>query len=827
MPIYEGTENYIFISYAHKDSDTVLPMINHMQEQGFRVWFDSGVEAGTEWPEYIAEHLENAAVVLVLMSNAATASRNCRDEINFALDMGKDMLVVHLEEAKLTAGMRLRLSAIQAMFRYRSKTEEGFLEELCKTKLLQCCRVRVTPSPAAVEIEEEVAAAPVTPPPVAPKPEETPDELCARGDRCYAEGNYEEAANCYRKAAGLGHGDALAGLARCYYNGNGVAQDHDEAFDLYAEAAEKGSARGMYGLGNCYYDGKGAKKDFTRAFNYYRVAAERGDTMAMNKLAICFATGNGVKENQEEAVRYFRMAAEKDDLNGQYNYGLRLLKGHGVPQDREEGIRWLTIAAGRGHTKAKSALEDTDYEESVTPVEEITDADALYQQGLRHYRSKEYSQAVECYKKAMELGSQDAAAGLGACLYHGYGIAEDKDQALDLFITAAQKGSAAGQNGLGFCYYDGKIVTKSPARAATWYRKAADQGHAQATCNLGLLYYKGDGVPQDYSTAVECFRKSADLGYAGGMYQLGLCYERGHGVIADAATAASWIRKAADLGHEKAKKHLGGGASSTPTETAQQLYDKGEQAYADGKYSEAVSYYTTAASRGHGDAKAALGRCYYNGRGVAIDYHQAFRLYTEAADLGSGRGFAGLGNCYYDGHGVTRDYGQSVEYYRKAVALGNSSAMTNLGYCYAHGQGVSEDHAEAARYYQMGARKGSTQSMFNLGLCYLNGSGVRKDEDLALSWFRQAAEKGHEKAKGKVQEIEEARKKKAASNLPEGFEIRDSRGNTVDLMEYMMSLSKEAGKRRYECPKCKVGLWSTDYHNSEPCPKCGTMIPKR
>ena len=240
MPIYEGTENYIFISYAHKDSDMVLPMISHMQEQGFRVWFDSGVEAGTEWPEYIAEHLENAAVVLVLMSNAATASRNCRDEINFALDMGKDMLVVHLEEAKLTAGMRLRLSAIQAMFRYRSKTEEGFLEELCKTKLLQCCRVQVTPSPAAVEIEEEVAAAPVTPPPVAPKTEETPDELCARGDRCYAEGNFEEAANCYRKAAGLGHGDALAGLARCYYNGNGVAQDHDEAFDLYAEAAEKG-----------------------------------------------------------------------------------------------------------------------------------------------------------------------------------------------------------------------------------------------------------------------------------------------------------------------------------------------------------------------------------------------------------------------------------------------------------------------------------------------------------------------------------------------------------------------------------------------------------
>ena len=54
---YEGREPYIFISYAHKDMAKVLPIIEGLAEKGFRIWYDAGIEAGTEWPEYIAEHL--------------------------------------------------------------------------------------------------------------------------------------------------------------------------------------------------------------------------------------------------------------------------------------------------------------------------------------------------------------------------------------------------------------------------------------------------------------------------------------------------------------------------------------------------------------------------------------------------------------------------------------------------------------------------------------------------------------------------------------------------------------------------------------------------
>lgn len=38
---------YVFISYAHANSDRVLPIIRAMQESGISIWFDEGIVAGS------------------------------------------------------------------------------------------------------------------------------------------------------------------------------------------------------------------------------------------------------------------------------------------------------------------------------------------------------------------------------------------------------------------------------------------------------------------------------------------------------------------------------------------------------------------------------------------------------------------------------------------------------------------------------------------------------------------------------------------------------------------------------------------------------------
>jgi hypothetical protein len=51
---YKGTDPYIFVSYAHKDSDEVYQIIFEFHKDGFPVWYDEGIDPGNEWPQEIA-----------------------------------------------------------------------------------------------------------------------------------------------------------------------------------------------------------------------------------------------------------------------------------------------------------------------------------------------------------------------------------------------------------------------------------------------------------------------------------------------------------------------------------------------------------------------------------------------------------------------------------------------------------------------------------------------------------------------------------------------------------------------------------------------------
>ena len=46
---YSGNKPYIFISYAHRNSAAVYPIIQRMAADGFRIWYDEGIDPGTEW----------------------------------------------------------------------------------------------------------------------------------------------------------------------------------------------------------------------------------------------------------------------------------------------------------------------------------------------------------------------------------------------------------------------------------------------------------------------------------------------------------------------------------------------------------------------------------------------------------------------------------------------------------------------------------------------------------------------------------------------------------------------------------------------------------
>ncbi|MBR2676815.1 MAG: toll/interleukin-1 receptor domain-containing protein [Solobacterium sp.] len=98
IPAYEGTNRYLFVSYAHKDAQSVLPVIENLYRNHYRLWYDEGITPGSEWPHNIASHLERADTVLVFSSASSIASINCENEVVRARELNRNIIVYTLDD---------------------------------------------------------------------------------------------------------------------------------------------------------------------------------------------------------------------------------------------------------------------------------------------------------------------------------------------------------------------------------------------------------------------------------------------------------------------------------------------------------------------------------------------------------------------------------------------------------------------------------------------------------------------------------------------------------------------------------------------------------
>ena len=97
---YEGNRPYLFISYAHKQSEEVVSTIRILHEKGWRLWYDEGIPAGSDWPANIAAHMQGCAGVIFFESERALESPNCYSEMSTAYRLKKPCMVVRLEDTQ-------------------------------------------------------------------------------------------------------------------------------------------------------------------------------------------------------------------------------------------------------------------------------------------------------------------------------------------------------------------------------------------------------------------------------------------------------------------------------------------------------------------------------------------------------------------------------------------------------------------------------------------------------------------------------------------------------------------------------------------------------
>lgn len=385
------------------------------------------------------------------------------------------------------------------------------------------------------------------------------------------------------------------------------AEDYEQALECFRKAAEQGHADAQYHLGDCYYYGYGVEEDDTQAVEWYRKAAEQGHTDAQYALGECYNYGCGVDKNDERAVEWYRKAAEQGNFDAQLNLYRCYRNGLGIAQNETQAVEWYNRAAEQA---------------------EQNDSVIQFNLGLSCEQEHEYNHAVYWYRKAAEQGNYDAQLKLYKCYRYGDGVKEDETQAMEWYNRAAEQidqSDSDAQYSLGWelryrLFYDEKAVE--------WFRKAAEQGHAGAQYELGWCYSHGRGVKKDLKKAVEWFRKAADQGYDAAQCELGDCYAAGRGVKADRKQAERLWMAVAEQGRSdvilnRADKYMNGSGFWSKLSKLLHFFINKRSMYG-------ADLYLYAANLGNARAQYELGNLFCKGKGRDQSFSNAEYWYRRA-----------------------------------------------------------------------------------------------------------------------------------------------------------------------------------------------------
>ena len=129
FPAYQGNDSYIFVCYSHTDAETVYSELVWLKEQACNIWYDEGITPGEEWTQELADAIGGADNFLFFVTPDSVNSRYCRDELHFALNHDKPLVLVYLKETQLTGGLELSLGLTQAILKYEL-SQKDYSEKL-------------------------------------------------------------------------------------------------------------------------------------------------------------------------------------------------------------------------------------------------------------------------------------------------------------------------------------------------------------------------------------------------------------------------------------------------------------------------------------------------------------------------------------------------------------------------------------------------------------------------------------------------------------------------------------------------------------------------
>lgn len=113
-----GIECSVFVSYARKDEEVVMPDVELLRRAGCSVWYDRDIKPGEDWIPAISQHVVSADAVLVFVSPNLLQSDFVERELCTAITYKKRIIPVFIDPVPLPPDWVMRLGTVQAVDRY-------------------------------------------------------------------------------------------------------------------------------------------------------------------------------------------------------------------------------------------------------------------------------------------------------------------------------------------------------------------------------------------------------------------------------------------------------------------------------------------------------------------------------------------------------------------------------------------------------------------------------------------------------------------------------------------------------------------------------------
>lgn len=328
---------------------------------------------------------------------------------------------------------------------------------------------------------------------------------------------------------------------------------NQQGFALLEEAQKEGSANATRALAWLYINGYFVPKNPQRGIEYLKNACDAGQVEAMAILGNVYRSGVvGVPIRLDEAEKWIRRAACEgkpkylDDLAADYEKGRGLTQPNltracqlyyeshifGNRAGATASLQRLAAAGVPGAARAHhlAVLWDSLYgeiyttkqiKESVNFLSKDYPDDAEVQVALgRVYRAGNYykdnKKAAELFRRAADLGSDDARCEQAEMLAEGIGVKKDPAAALVILRELEAKNNPGALRLLSYYHYWGALkgtdVVKDPAKAFAYAERAAKAGDLLGQVWLGRCYEHGIGTEVNYGLAARYFRAAGVRG---------------------------------------------------------------------------------------------------------------------------------------------------------------------------------------------------------------------------------------------------------------------------------------------------------------------------